>query len=119
MRSPLTETFRKVQSLVDQVNALNPDEHGLFLDLLLPESEEQPKQKKTRKKRTTAQSGKQTKKGLPEQTSLMVDRPRTGVSTGELCGACGNVEDYQDHFAPSPHYHEFQPGKSKKAAGGE
>jgi hypothetical protein len=29
-----------------------------------------------------------------------------------ICGVCGNDQDYQDHFQPSPNYHEFDPPKS-------
>jgi|SRR5688572_26398792 len=32
-----------------------------------------------------------------------------------MCGACGNNAEYQDHFAPSPNYHEFEAPKAKKA----
>lgn len=28
------------------------------------------------------------------------------------CGICGNPEDFQDHFQPSPNYHPFDPPKS-------
>jgi hypothetical protein len=33
-----------------------------------------------------------------------------------LCGACGNVEGYQDHFQPSPNYHKFDRPKTEKKA---
>lgn len=33
----------------------------------------------------------------------------------ELCGACGNTEDFVDHFKPSPHYHAFEPPKKAKS----
>lgn len=111
MRSPLTETYQRINALVDQVNALNEDERGLFLDLLLPESDEPVKQKKTRKKRATATPAAK-KKGLPQQNDLIPDGAKP-----VLCGACGNDKDYQDHFAPSPNYHEFDKGKKAAASG--
>lgn len=52
---------------------------------------------------------KPDKPGPDAQKDLPVDKP-------VLCDACGNLADYQDHFKPSPNYHEFQAPKSKKAA---
>lgn len=33
-----------------------------------------------------------------------------------LCGICGNNEDFQDHFKPSPNFHEFEGKKAASAA---
>lgn len=30
----------------------------------------------------------------------------------QRCGTCGNAFGYEDHFQPSPNYHEFDAGKS-------
>ena len=35
-------------------------------------------------------------------------------ATAGLCGVCGNEEGYQDHFQPSPNYHELEVGKKSK-----
>lgn len=35
---------------------------------------------------------------------------------GPLCQTCGNFRQYQDHFKPSPNYHEFDAGKSSTSA---
>jgi len=111
-RSTITETVKKVQGLVDQVNALSEDERAFFLDLLLPEPEQQQpaKTKRTRKKRSASTSASRQKRGLPTDAPLheagkdAADLPtRAG-----LCGICGHEADYQDHFKPSPHYHEFK-----------
>jgi len=34
-----------------------------------------------------------------------------------ICGVCGNPQDFQDHFAPSPNYHEFEGPKPVARAG--
>jgi len=52
----------------------------------------------------------------PRRTSK---KPATGpVASKEpqpgkelLCGVCGNAEDFQDHYQPSPNYHIFDVGK--------
>lgn len=36
-------------------------------------------------------------------------------SNDPKCGICGNPEEYQDHFQPSPNYHPFEAPKVKKA----
>jgi hypothetical protein len=112
MRSPLTESYLKVKSLINEVDALTPDERGLFLDLLLPESDEQPNPKKTRKKRTASATGR--RRGMPDQeggncTAVVNDKP---------CDEQG-ANLIHDPKAGYAGYHEFQPGKSKKAAGAE
>lgn len=45
---------------------------------------------------------KKVVKEVPTQKNLPTDTKEP------LCGTCGNAEDYQDHFQPSPDYHEFE-----------
>ena len=101
-RSPLTPKIREAQSFIDQLNGLEPDVRDLVLDLLLPESEEQSKQKKARKKRATS------RRGMPERESenclaVVNDKPcdQPGASL---------IHDPKGGYAG---YHEFQPGKGK------
>lgn len=106
-RSSITETVQRVQSLVDQVKSLNEDEYAFFLDLLLPEPEQPAvKVKRARKKRapSAAVPPANKRRGLPTDTA-----PLLPVEKSEpMCGVCGNGEMFQDHFKPSPHYHEFK-----------
>jgi hypothetical protein len=30
------------------------------------------------------------------------------LSKDPICGVCGNPQDFQDHFHPSPNYHDFE-----------
>ena len=103
-RSPLTEPVQRVQGMITYVQEnLSTDEFNLFLDLLVPEPEQAPtKAKRGRKKKMV--TGTPTKKrGLPADAAPLLpdEKPK-------LCGACGNEEMFQDHFKPSPHYHEFK-----------
>jgi hypothetical protein len=53
----------------------------------------------------------------PEKTTTKKKAPSVlqDASKPELCGVCGNLAEYRDHFKPSPNFHEFE-GKSKAAA---
>lgn len=109
-RSTITETVQRVQSLVDQVKALEPDEYAFFLDLLMPEPEQTPvKAKRGRKKKTTT-AAPAKKRGLPtDATPLLSTAPtQDEEDDGPRCHVCNHGEHYQDHFKPSPHYHEFK-----------
>ena len=55
---------------------------------------------------------KPRKKPTPPPAPAQKDLP---TEKAVLCGACGNAEGYQDHFPPSPHFHEFVAPKVKKA----
>lgn len=103
-RSSITETVQRVQSLVDQVKTLTPDEYAFFLDLLMPEPEQPAtKVKRGRKKKAATTAPTTKKRGLPTDAT-----PLLPVEKEPICGICGNNEMFQDHFKPSPHYHEFK-----------
>jgi hypothetical protein len=108
-RSPLTITIRKVQAIIDDVHSKleSKEEYDLFLDLLLPEPETPVK----RQKRGKRASGGKSKRaaGLAERIAS-TQKPQ--LSEVPLCTTCGHVEDYEDHFQPSPHYHPFAPPAS-------
>lgn len=38
------------------------------------------------------------------------------VEKEPICGACGNVKDFEDHIQGSPRYHEFEGPKAKRAS---
>lgn len=92
------------------LSTLTDDEKATLRDVLRPEPVKRSATKKASKK------AKAVEATLP----LISAEPTAEASGSELCAACGNTEDYQDHFEPSPHYHAFQPtrakGASKKAA---
>lgn len=109
MRSSITATVQRVQGLVDQVNALSEDERAFFFDLIdpLPEEPEAAQPKKTRKKRKPNVANAKPR-GLPKNAPPLLTDTGNKTEGASRCGVCGNDEDYQDHFQPSPHYHEFR-----------
>lgn len=120
-RSQLSETFDRLQAIVNQILALNEEERGYVLDQINPlaEPDEQPKQKRVRKKRTTKS---ERASGMASAIKQSIQRSKEAAANdaakleeeGPLCGICGHGKDYQDHFKPSPNYHE--PELPKKAA---
>lgn len=94
-RSPLTEQYQRMMSLVEQLHALEPDERNFILDLLVPEPEPVSKpQKKSSKKAARSRA----------------------VS---FCGKCGTPEDRPAHHdRATSDYHKFVPSlKSTRASG--
>lgn len=115
-RSPLTETFKRVQGMVFYVQEnLSAEEYMLFLDMVDPQPEPEAPAKKTRKKRTTRSARAQSLSTVIQES---VGKPHLG--DGPVCTACFHTEDYEDHQQPSPHYHPFAPpapavaGKSRR-----
>jgi hypothetical protein len=123
-RSTLTTTIQRIQGLADQVLGLPPEEYHYFLDLIDPQPEPAAPAKKTRKKRgprSSRASGmaaaiKNSLEQGKQAAANAGDLDFADNEAGPKCGTCGNAEDYQDHFQPSPNYHEFEAPKSKKAA---
>lgn len=110
MRSPVT-------ALIQQYSALSDVEQKVFLDLVDPQPEPQPV-KRARAKRGTGAKSKRAagmaeaiKNSLEAQQPLILNEDVEAEETGPLCGACGHIADYQDHFKPSPQYHEFDAPK--------
>lgn len=117
-RSPLTDRYDRLDTIVNQILGLNEEERGYVLDRVdpKPEAEEAPKQKKTRKKRSApATTEPRKKKGLPEQIVHPGPAPKGNDEEGPFCGICHHNEGYQDHFALSPNYHEFEAPKKVAA----
>jgi hypothetical protein len=111
MRSPVT-------ALLEQYKLLTPEEAKVFLDLVDPQPEPEPV-KRTRAKRGTGAKSKRAtgmaeaiKNSLQAQQPGAADEDEGSEDAGPLCGACGHTADYQDHFKPSPQYHEFDAPKS-------
>lgn len=102
MRSPLTETIRRVQEVIKYAqDNLSEDEYLLFLDLLVPEVEKSAV-KKPRKKRASKS---------PRATSL-----RQQISGIQRCDAtvdgklCGEPQGHALHQDQSyANYHPFKP----------
>lgn len=115
-RSPIT-------GMVEQYQSLTPEEQKVFLDLVDPQPDPEPAKKQTRQKRGSrsprAQSISNAIKpatGKPSDAPLLSGNDEGADGESEaLCGACGHIASYQDHFKPSPNYHEFDAPKTKKA----
>lgn len=102
MRSPLTETIRRVQEVIKYAqDNLSEDEYLLFLDLLVPEVEK-PAVKKPRKKRASKS---------PRATSLRQQISGTGVQRCEALvddKACGEPRGHALHEDKAyANYHPF------------
>jgi|ERR1041385_8268053 hypothetical protein len=111
MRSPIT-------TLIQQYSSLSDVEQKVFLDMIDPQPEPQPV-KRARAKRGTGAKSKRAagmaeaiKSSLEAQQPLIENEDVQAQEDGPLCGACGHGADYQDHFKPSPQYHEFDGPKS-------
>lgn len=117
-RSPIT-------GMVEQYNTLTPEEQKVFLDLVDPQPDPEPAMKKSTKRRAGRSPRAQSISNvLKPATGKASDAPLlTGTDegkldepeSGDLCGVCGHNEAYQDHFRPSPNYHEFEAPKAKNA----
>ena len=79
--------------------ALPDDSKWIVLDVIRSQS---TTQRKASKKSEKAEKGAPALKEVPADKD--VKEP--------LCGVCGNDKDYQDHFRPSPNYHEFDGPKA-------
>ena len=103
-RSPITQ-------LIEDFHNLSIDEQKLFLDLVDPQPEEQPKPKVKRK----------SKGGKSARASQMSEQIKANLNQRAkepLC-ACGNEEGFTDHAQPSPNFHEFQTAKVAGVDGGD
>lgn len=119
-RSPLTETFNRVQAMVAHVREnLNPGEYFLFLDMVAPQPEPEPAAKKIRKKRERAEP-------LSDERRQAVHKRGLPQSNGQLCIAkilgldveCGDPEDNRVHDKSAGYagYHPFQASASVQPA---
>jgi len=139
-RSPLTEIYQRVNTLMDAINALEPDQRLLLIDWLFPEPEsesETPKPKrKPRKagKKSARASGmasaikekleqrEPTIGGFADDADMI--QPRSAKANDYLenstCSVCGGDVDANAHRKGSdPNFHEFQgPEQTAGATGG-
>lgn len=116
-RSPLTETINRVQGMITYVREnLSTDEYMLYLDLLVPEPGVAVKTPVKRKRKPRAARSPRAE-SLATAIGGAVGQSR--ATSEPLCASCGNVEDYEDHAQPSPHYHVFEApaAKASVAAG--
>lgn len=144
-RSPLTEQYQRVMSLVEQLHALEPDERNFILDLLVPEPEPVSKpQKKSSKKAAGKGGGKskhasslaekvggtlasiaKTAGGSDDNARKVIDTMDAGSSPrcqftrydGKLCLLLPDHNIH--HLATHPEYHEFQPAEQAAATSGD
>jgi len=116
-RSPLTETIRRVQGMIDYAREnLSTDEYMLFLDLLAPEPETPIAPTKQRKRKSSKKSARAS--GMAATISKNLEASRAAESDFEICQreGCGLLRDANDHHKTTHvNYHEFQP--SEQAAG--
>lgn len=97
-------TFAQVLRLL---GSLNDSEKATLRDVLRPAPA--PRKKAVKKARPEASATPLLDAGQGGEKDQSANKP-------ELCTACGNTEDYQDHFKPSPHYHPFGSPSSAKSA---
>ena len=98
--------------VLEGFKTLTVDEQKIFLDLVDPQPEPEPATQ-TRKKRGPSKKAQSLSAAIAKTPK--VDAENEPEVEGPMCGACGNAEGYQDHFPPSPHFHEFVVPKVKKA----
>lgn len=123
-RSPLTERYQRVMSLVEQLHALEPDERNFILDLLVPEAEPAKKsQKKSSKKRV----GKGGGGGKSQRASTLAEKIQGTVSGKTGSGfcvykpasgtVCNEVESNSVHHDTIyTDYHPFVPAAQSAAS---
>lgn len=99
-------------ALLNTLRGMTETERELTIETLSPTP-----QKKAAKK--SSKAGKSSRaSSLQAQIQATTQKPHLG--TGPVCQTCSHTEDYEDHFQPSPYYHEFQPPATQAAtAGGE
>lgn len=119
MRGPLTATINRVQGMIAYVRE----------NLILPEPEPVKVAKKGRKK--SSKSASKSSRASEMAATLKKSQQQRRVTKGDddadngkkgmagpLCQTCGNFEQHEDHSHPSPHYHEFDAGKSSAPRAG-
>lgn len=124
-RSPLTETYKRVQGMVFYVQEnLSTDEYMLFLDMVDPLPEPEAPAKKTRKKRAArtpraesisnaiAKTPKAERSADPCVYQYAKD---STVNAGMVCGEFFE-NGIHDQTMAYVGYHEFEAPKVKKAA---
>lgn len=112
-RSPVT-------NVVEQYNALSEVEQKVFLDLVDPQPEPEAPAVKTRKKRASKSAKAQSlSSAIAKVPKVDTEADEAAERAKEIispkCNICGHPEDYQDHFQPSPNYHDPEFPKVKKA----
>lgn len=131
-RSPLTEQYQRVMSLVEQLHALPEEERNFILDLMVPLPEPEPEAKKSKRKRVTAKQShaaaeKARKSPRGQSLSNAIQRtPKVRVDDSddddpnehcqkEFTGGfiCNEPADANvHHLRGATGYHEFDAGKS-------
>ena len=105
-RSPLTEQYQRIMSVVDQIHSWSEDERNFLRDLFWPE-QSQPATKKKPKKRSTSTSSKSARAaGMAAQLNRNLDQRRKA----EKCtlANCDMLEHHPIHHnKDSKGYHPF------------
>lgn len=114
--SKLRQLTDDESALLETLRGLNDAERESLVLALQPE--------KTATKRAGRKSNKPASKssrasGMAAAISGNLQAQREAAKNddgkgmaGPLCQICGNFAQYEDHFKPSPNYHEFDAGKS-------
>lgn len=132
-RSPLTEQYQRVMSLVEQLHALEPDERNFILDLLVPEPEPAKKPQKKSSKKTGGKGGggSRRERSLRQQIGSVVQgsgnnlqspQPRCIAMIDDNGGEmeCGESIDHNTHHKQTdPNYHQFVAPPATHAASGD
>lgn len=117
-RSPLTEQYQRVMSLVDQLHQLPEDERNFVLDLFapLPTEPEKSAAKKSKKKSTKSAGRSPRAAGISAQLNRRVEEGRRAMSSdhcfatvddngGEM--TCGKPENDSVHDLTYSSSHPF------------
>jgi hypothetical protein len=115
MRSPLTETIKRVEGMIAYVREnLDEGEYDLFLDLILPEPEPVKAVKKGRKRAGKGGSKSSRASGMAAAINRSLESSRQAATKDDseddgFCAAC-NVQmgDNVHHLESLPDYHPFQ-----------
>lgn len=126
MRSPLTQTIKRVEGMITYVREnLDDGEYDLFLDLILPEPEPAKAAKKGRKKSSKGGSKSSRASGMAAAINRSLSQQREAAVggfaddvDGLLCryefengGSCKRTSDHNVHHLQTDSlYHEFVAG---------
>ena len=123
-RSPLTDTYKRVQGMVFYVQEnLSEDDYLLFLDMVVPEPEPEAPAQKTRKKRDKSARAQSLSSAIAKtpkadtEPDEAAERAQEIIGNGALCIAkipgldvvCDSAKSYPIHDPNGGYggYHEF------------
>lgn len=110
--SLLRQLSDEESALLQTLRLTNETERALLVETL----SDKPQKKSSKK--SAGKGGKSRHASSLQQQIQGTATGKPHLGEGPVCGICAHTEDYEDHFKPSPHYHEFQPPATTAASGG-